>query len=83
MSSDPLERLQELLESRSFDGLDGLYKGILDRVSDFEPGDKTSRRFKAIMGRILSVREPLPLEALSALWYARPVPISTHPTKHI
>lgn len=66
---NPLERLQEVLSSSSYDGLDGLYRSILDNVSTFQPGDKASRRFGVIMGRILSVREPLDLKALSSLWY--------------
>jgi hypothetical protein len=65
---DPLERLEGLLSSSSYDGLDGLYTNILDKISTFQPGDKTSRRFAVIMGRVLSVREPLPLKALSMLW---------------
>jgi hypothetical protein len=65
---NPLERLKELLNSTNYGGLDSLYKNILDRVATFQPGDKMSRRFAVIMGRILSVRQPLSLEALSALW---------------
>jgi hypothetical protein len=65
---NPLERLQEFLGSDTYTGLDALYMAILDRLCTFQPGDATSRRFQVIMGRILCVREPLSLEALSALW---------------
>jgi hypothetical protein len=68
MGCDPVERLNELLSSGTYNGLDGLYKDILDRVSGFKSGDKTIHRFSVIMGRILSIREPLSLQALSALW---------------
>jgi hypothetical protein len=63
-----LERLQEFLESNTYTGLDALYMAILDRLCTFQPGDATSHRFQVIMGRVLSVREPLSIEALSALW---------------
>jgi hypothetical protein len=63
-----LERLQEFLESKSHTGLDALYTAILDRLCTFQPGDVRGRRFQTIMGRMLSVREPLSLEGLSGLW---------------
>jgi hypothetical protein len=66
---DPVMRLNELLSSGSYNGLDGLYRTILDQVSNFKPGDETSRLFEIIIGRVLSVREPISMEALSGLWY--------------
>jgi hypothetical protein len=66
---DPIERLDEVLTSDSYGGLDGLYGSILNHVCAFESGDKTERLYQTIMGRVLSLREPLSLAALSELWF--------------
>jgi hypothetical protein len=65
---DSLERLQQIITSRNYNGLDSLYHTILERLCIFQPGDVTHRRFQVIIGRVLSVRQPLSLDALAALW---------------
>jgi hypothetical protein len=65
---DPEEKLVDVLSPSTFSGLDGLYKTILDRLSTFEQDDITNRRFQTIMGRILSLREPFPIDQLAKLW---------------
>jgi hypothetical protein len=66
---DPIGRLGEVLTSVSFDGLDGLYGSILDRLCAFQPGDRIESLYHIIMGRVLSLQEPLSLAALSELWF--------------
>jgi hypothetical protein len=64
---DYADQLQDILFSNSFKGLDGLYHSILSRLCNFEQGSKRERRFQVIMGRVLSLQEPLSLAALSTL----------------
>jgi hypothetical protein len=66
---DPVGRLEEVLASSNYNGLDGIYTGILSTLCTFKPGDKISRLYQTIMGRMLSVREPLSISALSRLWF--------------
>jgi hypothetical protein len=66
---NPREKLAEVLSTSAFDGLDSLYTAILDRLSTFERDDIIGQRFQSIMGRVLSLREPLPIDVLSKLWY--------------
>jgi energy-coupling factor transporter ATP-binding protein EcfA2 len=69
IGNDPLEQLEFILQSVGFEGLDSLYLGILGKLSSFKIGDKKHQRFVTIMGRILSLYEPLSLESLSALYH--------------
>jgi hypothetical protein len=69
MGNNPLEQLRFIIDSVGFNGLDSLYLGILEKLGSFQSEDQDHRRFKTIMGRILSLYEPLPLESLSALYY--------------
>jgi hypothetical protein len=63
--SDPLEQFQVLISTES-NNLDYLYLDILKKIF---PGEKTVRhdRFKAILGTILTVKEPLPIAVLCKL----------------
>jgi hypothetical protein len=66
---DPVGRLMEVLTSVSYGGLDGLYGSILNHLCAFQSGDRTERLYQTIMGRVLSLHEPLSLAALSELWF--------------
>jgi hypothetical protein len=63
----PLERLDHVLTSNAFGALDHLYTTILTRLCPFTPGDRIHQRFRTVMGRVLLLREPLPLSSIAAL----------------
>lgn len=65
----PYERLDRLLSSNILPGVDPLYKEILERLfpSDGPEAEDTLTRFKAVIGQIVCVREPLTRTAHLAL----------------
>jgi hypothetical protein len=65
---DPEEKMADILTSM-YPGLDGLYMKILTQQCKFESDPRAYRRFQSIMGRILLVREPMPMDELEGLWY--------------
>jgi hypothetical protein len=68
---NPREKLNDVLKLSTYSGLDSLYKTILERIglSTSKRDDIMSRRFQTIMGRVLLLREPISVNALSSLWY--------------
>lgn len=63
-----LERKEDILSSM-YPGLDGLYNKILTQRGEPKISDRAYRRLQNIMGRTISVREPLSMNDLSELWY--------------
>ncbi|KZS88472.1 WD40 repeat-like protein, partial [Sistotremastrum niveocremeum HHB9708] len=63
---DIVERFQSILESSQLKGLEDLYTKILEKVAG---GKDSSRlpRFRAVLGRVLCVKEPLSVPDLIAL----------------
>ena len=65
----PYEHLESFLETRS--GLDNLYSEVLNQA--FQRNDsKVMNRYKSVMGRILTAKEPLPLSTLSKMHISKP-----------
>jgi len=65
----PYEHLESFLETRS--GLDSLYYGVLNQA--FQRNDpKVMNRYRSVMGRILTAKEPLPLSTLSKMHVNNP-----------
>ncbi|KZS91769.1 hypothetical protein SISNIDRAFT_413608, partial [Sistotremastrum niveocremeum HHB9708] len=65
---DRVERLQSLLNNPELRGIDKLYKALLDRI--FKITDESDGRlpqFRSVLGRVLCVRNPLPMSDLAAL----------------
>jgi hypothetical protein len=67
MSRTHEERLRQVLESSKDNNLDKLYRTILDNIWDKEDEEEVRRRFRIIMGRMLSLREPIPLDSYEEL----------------
>jgi len=66
----PYERLESSLGTGH--GLDNLYCGVLNQA--FQKYDsKVMNRYKSVMGRILTAKEPLPLSTLSNIHINNPV----------
>ncbi|KZT34390.1 hypothetical protein SISSUDRAFT_1065366 [Sistotremastrum suecicum HHB10207 ss-3] len=63
---DIVERFQTLLEVSHLSGLEDLYTKILEKVAGAEGTSRLSR-FRAVLGRVLCVREPLSLQDITAL----------------
>jgi hypothetical protein len=60
----PYERLESSLDTGH--GLDNLYHGVLNQA--FQKDDsKVMNRYKSVIGRILTAKEPLPLSTLSKM----------------
>jgi hypothetical protein len=65
----PYEYLESFLETRS--GLDNLYYEVLNQA--FQRNDsKVMNRYRSVMGRILTAKEPLPLSTLSKMHVNNP-----------
>ncbi|KZT38410.1 WD40 repeat-like protein [Sistotremastrum suecicum HHB10207 ss-3] len=61
------ESLEMLVSSSRLDGIDNLYSGILHNIFGFTEEDQRLSRFRSVLGRVLTVREPLTVSALSKL----------------
>ncbi|KIK01246.1 hypothetical protein K443DRAFT_662674, partial [Laccaria amethystina LaAM-08-1] len=65
----PVEHLESFLETRS--GLDNLYYEVLNQA--FQRNEfKVMNRYRSVMGRILTAKEPLPLSTLSKMHVNNP-----------
>ncbi|KZS95329.1 WD40 repeat-like protein, partial [Sistotremastrum niveocremeum HHB9708] len=64
---EPSESLEMLVSSSRLDGIDNLYSGILHNIFGFTEEDQRLSRFRSVLGRVLTVREPLTVSALSKL----------------
>jgi hypothetical protein len=66
---DPYERLESFLETGS--GLDELYYKVLKQAFQAN-NSKVMNRYRSVMGRILTAKEPLPLSVLSRMHIGNP-----------
>ena len=66
---EPAEKFQMLMSSESqnetLGPLDSLYSTVLEQIVGQDP--KSMDRWRAVMGRVLTVKQPLPVSALRAL----------------